>query len=115
MDLPLTLPPPPPCLEPDVVHANEILVNAYHAARGVTSLVHPDPNQVRYHQERIWSELVPLLGAIFESTSDADTRSWCCGVTETIAELFNRLTQCEALAQGRFVVPSVSPDGRNGC
>jgi len=115
MVLPSTLPPPPPHLEPDIVHAKEILANGYRAARDVLNLVQPDLNQIHYHQERVWSELVPLLDTIFESTSDAATRSWCCRVTEAIAYLFNQLIQCEASAQHRFAFPSASPDSRNGC
>jgi len=107
MTLPSILP-SPPHLDPDVARANRILANAYHAAQRVLNLAHPDINQVRYHQERIWTELVPLLDAILESTSDTAMRSWCCEVTETIANLFNQLTQCEALAQHRFAVLSLS-------
>ena len=115
MVLPSTLPPPPLHLGPDIIHAKEILASGYHAARDVLNLVQPDLNQVRYHQDRVWSELVPLLDAVFESTSDTATRSWCCSVAETIAHLFNHLTQCEASTQHRFVVPSAPPDSRNGC
>ena len=114
MDLPSVLP-PPPHLEPDVVHANRILANGYHAARGVLNLVHPNLDQIRYHQERVWSELIPLLDAILESTSDAATHSWCCRVTEAIADLFNQLTQHEVSAQHRFEILTASPDGYDGC
>ena len=114
MDLPSVLP-PPPRLKPDIVHMNRILTNGYHAARGVLNLMYPNLDQIRYHQERVWSELVPLLDAILESASDAATRSWCCGITKTVADLFNRLTQCEASAQHRFEARSVSLDSRNGC
>jgi len=106
MILPSTLPPLPPSLDPDVVHANEILVNGYHAAQDVLDLAQPDINQVRYHQERTRSELVPLLEAIYEGTSDTATRSWCYAVTETLAYLFNELTQREASVRARFAVLS---------
>jgi len=105
MDLPSVLP-PPPHLDPDIARANRILANAYHAARSILSLAQPDINQVRYHQERVWTELVPLLDVILESTSDTAMRSWCCGVTKIIANLFNQLTQCEASAHRRFAVLS---------
>jgi len=114
MVLPLMLP-PSPSLDPDVAHANEILVNGYRAARGVLDLVQPDINQVRYHQERIRLELVPLLDAISESTSDAATRSWCFTVTEMAAHLFNQLTQREASIQHRFTVPSAPLNIPNAC
>jgi hypothetical protein len=104
MVLPSTLPPPPPHLGPDVIRANELLVNGYRVARDVVNLGQPNLHQVRYHQERVWSELVPLLDAVFESASDTATRSWCYKVTETITDLFNHLTQCEASVLHRFVV-----------
>ena len=103
MNLPSTLP-SPPRLEPNVAHANNILNNGYHAARNILDLVHPNLNQLHYHREHIWSELIPLLDTILESTSDAATRSWCCRVTETIADLFNRLVECEASAQHKSAV-----------
>src|SRR5882757_5454282 len=116
MVLPSTLPPPPgpPHLEPDVLHAYEILAKGYCAARGLLDLAQPNLHRVRYHQERIWSELVPLLDVILESTSMVATRSWCHTVTVTIAELFNRLAHCETLAQCRFVILSISPSSHMG-
>jgi len=114
MVLPLTLPPLPPSLDPDILHANEILVNGYHAAWGVLNLMQPDINQVRYHLECVRSELVLLLNAISESTSDAATRSWCCMVTETVAYLFNQLTQHEASVQHRSS-PWRSPETYDVC
>ena len=107
MDLPSALP-PPPHLDPDVVRANRILENGYRAAWDTLKIVNPDINQIRYHQERVWSELVPLLDAVSESTSDAAMRSWCCRVTEMIADLFNQLTQREVSSQHRSTVPSIS-------
>ena len=62
-------------------------------ARDVVNLSQPDLHQVHYHQECVRSELIPLLDAIFKSTSDVATRSWCYQVTETITDLFNHLTQ----------------------
>ena len=104
------LPPPPPDLEPDVLRANEILMSGYHVAQEVLGLVQPDLHRLRYHRERIWSELVPLLDAVMESASNMATCSWCSTVTIAIADLFNRLTKHEALARHRCVTPYVSPD-----
>ena len=103
MVLPPILPPPPPHLEPDVLRVNEILVKGCHVAQEVLGLAQPDLHRLCYHQERIRSELIPLLDAVMESTSDTATCSWCSVVTVTIASLFNRLTEHEALARHRFV------------
>jgi hypothetical protein len=104
MVLPPVLPPPPPLLGSDVLRANEILTEGYHAAQNVLAVAQPDLHRVHYHQERIWSELVPLLDVILESTSDAATRSWCSAVTIVVADLFNQLTEHEALARHRFAI-----------
>ena len=108
-----TLPLPPPHAELDVIRVNEILTRGYSAARDVVNLGQPDLHQVHHHQERVRSELVPLLNAVFESTSDAATRSWCFTVAEAITDLFNRLMQCEASARHRFVVLRGSPNRCN--
>ena len=107
--------PPPPHPEPDVVRANEILVKGYCAAQNVLTLTQLDLHQVHYHQDRVWSELIPLLDVISESTSDAATRSWCHTVTITIANLFNELVRRESLAQQRFVTLPIFPDSSDGC
>ena len=104
MVLPFTLPALPPHPKPDVLHANKILVKGYCTARSILDLVRPDFHQVRYHQERVWLELVPLLDAIRESTLDPATRSWCYVVTATFANLFNQLTEHGALTRHGFVI-----------
>ena len=104
MALPSTLPPPPPYQEPDILHANEILVKGYCAAQNVLGLVHVDLRQVHFHQERIWSEFLPLIDAVLESTSGSAMRSWCYTTTTIMAELFDQLTKCETLARERFVL-----------
>lgn len=114
MVLPLVLPPPPPHLEPDVLHANEILSRGYHVARRILDLTQPDLHQVHYHQERVRSELVPLIDAILESTSDAATRSWCFAVTVTVADLFNQLTEHKAFALHKFIILHTSPGNYDG-
>ena len=73
-------------------------------ARNVLNISQPDLGQIHYHQERIRSELVPLLDILLESTSDPATRSWCYVATPTIADLFNQLTKHEAWAQHRFEI-----------
>ena len=98
MALPSTLPLPPSHLEPDIFHANEILVKGYHAARNVLNLEQVDLHQIHFHQERIWSELLPLLDTLLESTSDPAMCSWCYVTTATIADLFGQLTKHEASA-----------------
>ena len=110
MVLPSALPSPPPRLESDVVHAGEILASGYYTARRVVDLAQPDLHQVRYHQERVRSELIPLLDAIFGSTSDAATRCWCLAVTATFTDLFNCLAQHETSTQRWFVALCVSPN-----
>lgn len=105
--------PPPPHPEPDVLHANEILVKGYHAASSILGLAQPNLHQVQYYRERVWLELVPLLDAIFESASDPATRSWCCTVTTAVADLFNQLTEHEASAKKRFTIPDVPPNGHD--
>ena len=107
MALPPFLPSPPLHLEPDVLRVNEILAKGYHAARTILDLPHADIHRVNYHRERIRSELIPLLDAVVESTSDAATCSWCHTVTVTVADLFNQLTEREALAQHRFEISHV--------
>ena len=114
MVLPLALQPPPSYLEPDVLRANEILSRGYCVARNILDTPQADLHQIHYHRERVQSELVPLLDAILESTSDAATRSWCYAVTTTVADLFNQLTEHEALASHRFVTPHVFPESRDG-
>lgn len=109
------LPPPPPHLEPDVLRLNEILSKGYHVAKSVLDIAQPDLHRVHYHQERIWSEFIPLLDAVLESSSDAATRSWCCAVTVAVADLFNQLAEREASAQHRFTILHVSPDIFNEC
>ena len=101
MVLPPALPSPPPHLSPDAFRVNEILAKGYNVARNILSLAQPDLHRVRYHRERISSELVPLLDALLEGTSDAATHSWCYMVTVTVADLFNQLAEREALAQHR--------------
>ena len=75
MILPSALPLLSPHPEPDVVHANEILVTGYRAAWNVLGLAQPDLHQIRYQQERVWSDFIPLLDAILDSTSDTATHS----------------------------------------
>ena len=110
MALPSTLP-PPRLLEPDALQAHAILHSGYLAAQDVINLERPDLHQVRYHQDRVLSELVPLLDAISTSTSDTAVLSWCYASTVSFANLYKRLTQHEASAahgfdsQLRFFVP----------
>jgi len=99
MVLPSILPPPPHLHEPDVLQAHTILQNGYIAARDVVNLGRPDVHQVHYHQERVQSELVPLLDAIATSTSNAAIVSWCCAVAASFADLYNCLAQCETSVQ----------------
>ena len=115
MALPPVLPPPPPYTEPNVLHTNKLLVEGYNAALGVLAITQPDLHQVRYHREQIWSELVPLLDVVLKSTSDAATCSWCHATTITIADLFNRLTESEAVAQHRSAITHAFIDSHNGC
>ena len=98
MALPSVLPPPLPHLEPDILCANEILVKGCCAAQRILDLVQVDLHQVHFHQERIWSELVPLLDVMLESTSGSTMRSWCYVAATTFADLFDELTKCEASA-----------------
>ena len=102
MVLPLILPPLPLHPKHDVLHVNEILTKGYHVARCILDLVQLDLHQIHYHKKHIWSEFVPLLDIILESTSDMATHSWCHAVTMTFAHLFHQLTECEALAKHRF-------------
>ena len=104
MVLPSALPPPPPRLESNAFRVSEILANGYRAAMDIVNLDQPDLHRVHYHRERVSSEFVPLLDAVFESTSDTATHSWCLRVTETLTDLFNCLVQCEAAAQHWYVV-----------
>lgn len=105
MALPPDLPPLPPHPKPDVLRADEIISEGYHAARNVLAIAEPDLQRVRYHQERISSEVIPLLDVVPESTSDAATHSWCGTVAATVADLFNQLTESKAVAQHRFTIP----------
>jgi len=95
MALPSTLPLPPHPLEADVLQAHLILQNGYTAARDVVNLGQPDTQQVRYHMERVWLELVPLLNAISTDTSNLAIVSWCFTATTSFADLHVRLAQCE--------------------
>ena len=99
MILSSTLPPPPRLHEPDVLHALAILQNGYTAAQDVVNLGRPDPHQAHFHQERVQSELIPLLDAIVTSTSDSATISWCCAAAASFADLYNWLTRCETSVQ----------------
>ena len=94
--------PPPPHPEPNVLRANEIIMEGYHAAQNVLEITEPDLQRVRYHRERILSEVIPLLDVVLESTSDAATQSWCGMVTVAVADLYNQLAESEAVAQHRF-------------
>lgn len=102
MALPSSLPPSPDLHEPDVLRARTILQNGYLAARDVADLEQPDLHQVHYHQERVLSDLVPLLDAISTSVSDAATLSWCYATTTSFVNLYARLTQREKSAKHRF-------------
>lgn len=102
MALPSMLPPPPVQLEPDALQAHAILQNGYIAAQDVVNLEQPDLHRVRYHQDRVLSEFVPLLDAISASTSDAAILSWCYTTTASFVNLYNCLTRCEASAAERF-------------
>ena len=97
-----TFPPPPGRPEPDVLRAHSILESGYLAAQDVANLGQPDLHQTRYHQERVSSELVPLLDAIAASTSDAVLLAWCYASTTSFVNLYKRLTQCEISARRRF-------------
>jgi hypothetical protein len=110
MDLPSSLPPLPAHLSLDLIRTSEILTNGYHAAKNTLASARPHLQQNRYHQERILSELIPLLDALLESTSDAVTRSWCFSATITLVDLFKRLTECEALEKDRFTLLNVCID-----
>lgn len=66
-------------------------MKGYHAARNVLNLEQVDVHQIHFHQDRIWSELLPLLDTLLESTSDPAMRSWCYIATATIADLFSRI------------------------
>jgi len=96
------LPPPPHPLEPDVLQAHAVLHNGYLAARDVANLERPDLHQVRYHQEHVLSELVPLLDAISASTSDAAMLSWCYTATASFVKVYASLIQREESTQHRF-------------
>jgi hypothetical protein len=95
MALPSTLPPPPPLHEAEILQAYTILQNGYTAARDVANLGRLDVHRVHYHQERVRSELIPLLDAIATSTSNSAMISWCYAATASFADLHNHLTQCE--------------------
>lgn len=97
-----TLPPPPGLLEPDLLQAHAILRNGYVAAQAVANLEQPDLHQVHYHQERVLSELVPLLDEISASASDTATLSWCYTTTASFVNVYNSLTRSEKSAQRRF-------------
>ena len=96
------LPPPPQLPEPNTSQAHAIFQNGYLAARDIVNLGWPDLHRVRYHQECILLELVPLLNAIFKNTSDPATLSWCRVTVAAFADLYACLTQCETSAQSQL-------------
>jgi len=102
MDLPSALPPPPDTSDPNVLQAFAIVQNGYLAAHGVLNLGRPDPQQLRYHQGRVTSELIPLLDAISTSTPDPAIIPWSYVTAKSLADLYNCLSQREAVAQHRF-------------
>ena len=102
MDLPPTLPSPPDTSDPNILQAYAIVQNGYLAARGILNLGQPDSQQLRYHQGRVTSELVPLLDAISVSASDPAILPWCHVTAKSLADLYNCLSQHEAAAQRRF-------------
>ena len=102
MALPSTLPLPPHPLEPDIQQACTILQNGYSAALDVVNLGRPDLHRVRYHQERVFLELVPLLDAVSTGTSDTVIVSWCYEAVIFFVNLSACLAQCEKLAEHRF-------------
>lgn len=102
MNLPSVLPSPPDTSDPNTVQAYAVVRNGYLTARRVLDLGRPDPQQVRYHQGRIRSELVPLLDTISTSTSDPAILPWCYVTTKYLVDLHNCLSQHEAAAQHRF-------------
>jgi hypothetical protein len=104
MALPPDLPPPPPHPEPNVLRANEIITEGYHAARNILAITKPDLQCVRHHREHILSEVIPLLDIVSGSTSDAATHAWCGTVTIAVADLFNQLAESEAEAQHMFEI-----------
>jgi hypothetical protein len=70
-------------------------MEGYGAALNMLKITQPDLHQVRYHRERIWSELIPLLDVVLVSTSNAATRSWCHATAITIADYSTNLLKAK--------------------